>query len=317
MAVGLFFNGLALGMIWGLVVWYLEGRRTSEVLLAGLSCSFIVASGIVKDVGRFLLSSGVSEEWMPAATGLCFLPLYLLSVWLLKQMPPPSEADVAERVNRVPMGRAQRLAFLRRFALGLFFLMVLYIFLMAYRDFRDNYAIEIFQTLGYGETPALFTKSEVPIAFAVLAVMGCLSLVKDNDRGLLAAMGIMGSGTVLLGVATALLSNGWIDGFTWMVLLGTGTYLAFVPFNSVLFDRMIASTGTVGTAVFAIYVADALGYSGSVCVQLYKDLGRDTSHLEFFEAFTWFLSIGGTGCVIAVACYFWVRGRRARLHASA
>ena len=62
MALGLFFNGLALGMIWGLVVWYLEGRRTSEVLLAGLSCSFIVASGIVKDIGRVLMSSGVPEE---------------------------------------------------------------------------------------------------------------------------------------------------------------------------------------------------------------------------------------------------------------
>jgi hypothetical protein len=35
-------NGLPLGMVWGLVVWYLEGRRTSDVLLVGLSCSSIV-----------------------------------------------------------------------------------------------------------------------------------------------------------------------------------------------------------------------------------------------------------------------------------
>ncbi len=125
-------------------------------------------------------------------------------------------------------------------------------------------------------------------------------------------MGIMGSGTVLLGVATVLLSSGLIDGFTWMVLLGTGTYLAFVPFNSVLFDRMIASTGTIGTAVFAIYVADALGYAGSICVQLYKDLGQAESHLEFFKTFTWFLSIGGTGCVIAGAGSFWLHGQAAR-----
>src|SRR4051812_36858539 len=33
-AVALFFNGLPLGMIWGLVVRYLEGRRASELLLA-------------------------------------------------------------------------------------------------------------------------------------------------------------------------------------------------------------------------------------------------------------------------------------------
>ena len=43
--LAIFLNGLPLGMIWGLVVWYLEGRRTSEILLAALSCSFIVSSG--------------------------------------------------------------------------------------------------------------------------------------------------------------------------------------------------------------------------------------------------------------------------------
>ena len=36
--LALFANGLPLGMVWGMVVWYLEGRRTSELLLAGLSC---------------------------------------------------------------------------------------------------------------------------------------------------------------------------------------------------------------------------------------------------------------------------------------
>src|SRR5262249_48126062 len=50
--IAIFLNGLPLGMVWGLVVWYLEGRRTSELLLAGLSCSYIISSGIVKDLGR-------------------------------------------------------------------------------------------------------------------------------------------------------------------------------------------------------------------------------------------------------------------------
>ncbi len=49
--LAIFLNGLPLGMIWGLVVWYLEGRRTSELLLAGLSLSYILASGVVKDLG--------------------------------------------------------------------------------------------------------------------------------------------------------------------------------------------------------------------------------------------------------------------------
>src|SRR5205085_7275168 len=70
----LFLNGLPLGTVWGVVFSFLEGRRTSEILGAGLSCAYVVASGAVKSVGKTLLDNGVSEAWMPAATGVMFLP---------------------------------------------------------------------------------------------------------------------------------------------------------------------------------------------------------------------------------------------------
>ena len=87
----IFLNGLPLGMVWGLVVRYLEGRRTSELLLAGLSCSFIIASGMVKDVGRWMMNvQQVDQFWMPFVTGVIFLPPFLLSVWLLLGLAWPS-----------------------------------------------------------------------------------------------------------------------------------------------------------------------------------------------------------------------------------
>src|SRR2546427_1887413 len=128
--IAIFLNGLPLGMVWGLVVWYLEGRRTSELLLAGLSCSYIVSSGIVKDIGRAMLEGGaadwwrqapliggsigsllgkVSESWMPAITGLHFLPLFLLAVWMLNRLPRASVSDVAARSERKTMTSADRL----------------------------------------------------------------------------------------------------------------------------------------------------------------------------------------------------------------
>jgi hypothetical protein len=65
----------------------------------------------------------------------------------------------------------------------------------------------------------------------------------------------------------------------------------YVPFNSVLFDRMIAHTRIQGTAVFAIYLADSLGYTGSIGVQLYKDLASSAAtRLAFFRGFTYFCS---------------------------
>ena len=72
--VAIFLNGVPLGMVWGLVVSYMEGRKNSDLLLAGLACSFIVASGVVKDVGRwFIRDMGLTEFWMPFATGALFL----------------------------------------------------------------------------------------------------------------------------------------------------------------------------------------------------------------------------------------------------
>lgn len=46
----LFFNGLPLGMVWGVVFSFLEGRRATEIISFGLSISLIVASGILKTI---------------------------------------------------------------------------------------------------------------------------------------------------------------------------------------------------------------------------------------------------------------------------
>ena len=310
-ALGLVLNGLSLGMIWGLVVWYLEGRRTSELLLAGLSCSYIIASAVVKDVGLWLMDMGVSEAWMPAATGGCFLAPYLVSVWLLNQLPPPDEEDVAARVEREPMG-GKRLAFLSKFAFGLTLLFVFYFFLTAHRDFRDNYGKELLTELNIIDQEQIFTRIDTPIALGVLVMLAALILVKDNRKGLVGALVIIIAGTALMGISTLMFRREMIDGFWWMVLVGLGTYLAYVPFGSVVFERMIASTRTVGTAVFAIYVADALGYTGSVGMQIYKDLGQsESSRLDFFMDFTIYLSGLGVVALVIASVYFWVRCRPA------
>ena len=120
----------------------------------------------------------------------------------------------------------------------------------------------------------------------------------------------MTGGVVLLGASTALLQLHLISGFWWMTLTGLGSYLAYVPYGSVLFDRLIASTRTVGTAVFAIYLADAIGYTGSVGVQLYKDLAAGSvSRLGFFTGLTWFMCALGVVCLLGSAAYFARRTR--------
>jgi len=122
----------------------------------------------------------------------------------------------------------------------------------------------------------------------------------------------MAGGAAMMGISTILLDHDAINGQWWMILVGLGSYLAYVPFGSVLFDRLIASTRTTGTAVFAIYVADAIGYTGSIGVQLYKDLGQsDISRLEFFRLMTYGLSILALVGLTASCLYFVIRHVRA------
>jgi hypothetical protein len=312
----LFCNGLPLGMIWGLVVRYLEGRRASELLFTGLSCSFIVASGAVKDVARWLLGAGVAEHWMPALTGLAFLPALVVAATCLDRLPDPSSKDEAERQARPSMFAAQRRAFARRFLPGLGLLVGVYFGLTAFRDYRDNYGVELLAELGYGGEPVLFSRTELPVALLVLLVLGSTSGVRDRMRGLFTVFGVMIAGLVSIGVATLALQAGWISGQAWMIGVGLGGYLAYVPFSSFLFDRIMAATRYAGTAVFAVNLADAVGYTGSVGMLLVKDLwARDTSRLTFFTTCSYGLSVGGSLGLLLAGAYFWQQARNEPLKA--
>jgi len=305
--MAIFFNGLPLGMVWGLVVWYLEGRKTSEMLLAGLSCSFILASGVVKDIGRWLLSAHeIDQFWMPFVTGCMFLIPFLLSAYLLNRLPDPSRDDWLARMERSTMDGSQRWAFIRQFLPGMVMLMIAYFFLTAYRDFRDNFGVEIFDQLGYGiNENAIFTRSELWVAFGVVGALAMLNLIKNNLWGLIGAFGVMTSGVMLMGVGTLLFDNDMIDGLTWMILCGLGSYLAYVPYGSVLFERLIASTRAMGTAVFVIYVADSIGYLGAIGVMGVKDqFAADVSRLAFFRYLTYGMSVLGVVMLVSSLIYF-------------
>lgn len=310
-AILLFFNGLPLGMVWGLTFGFLEGRRTSEALGAGLSASYIVASGFVKSAGKLVMGWGVSEYWMPFVTGLLFLPFLGLFVFLLAQLPPPSAEDERLRTRRAPMNAARRREFFFRYLPGLLSLTVLYILLTAYRDFRDNFARELWDALGYADAPAVFALSELPIAFGVMVALGVLMAIKDNRRALVAVHVVMLGGTALVGLSTLAFQLGWLPGAWWMVTVGLGLYLAYVPYGCVLFDRMLAAIGFVGTAGFLIYVTDAMGYAGSVALNLYRTFGQpDLSWLDFFIGASYATAVVCTALYLVSTLYFaWVTRR--------
>ena len=308
---GLFVNGLPLGMIWGIVFAYLEGRRQTELLAAILASSFIVSSGLVKSVGRYLVLQGSSEFLMPALTGALFIPLLLIGVWMLSQVPPPNEEDQLRRTERLPMSQGDRRNFLRAFLPGIILVTLIYMSLNAYRDFRDNFAVELWNALGYETQPEIMTYSELPIAFLVVCISGAMILLKNNRIGFYINFVMVMLGGVLTLLSTYLFMQGTISPALWMIAVGLGMYLPYMFFHTMFFERWIAHYQFKSNIGFLMYVCDSFGYLASVGVLLYKNFFvQELSWLAFFQSFS--MGMGTLIIILAIggAAYFlWLDNR--------
>jgi len=302
----LFTNGLSLGMVWGMVFGYLEGRRFTEVLGAGLSISFIFSAGLCKSVGGFIIRDwGVSELWMPFIASMLFTIPLLIFIFLLNQLPPPSLIDEQLRTRRQPMNKEERNKFIATFLPGIILFVLAYMLMTVFRDLRDNYSAEVWKSLGLGNSPEIFTATEIPVSIIVLVVMGSLIIIKNNQTALMINHLIIILGMILLGFSTYLFEHELIDAPFWMILIGLGLYLGYVPFNSIFFDRMIAAFQYAGTVGFIMYVADSFGYLGSVSVLFFKEFGfAKVSWLNFFISSGYFISISGTLLMTGSMIYF-------------
>jgi Family of unknown function (DUF5690) len=309
----MFVNGLCLGMIWGLVFSFMEGRRTSEILGAVLCASFIVSSGAVKSVGVLLMRLfHVPVFWMPAAAGLVFAPVLFLGVWGLASLPPPSAADESARVRRAPMSGREVRAFLSEYWLGVTLLVIAYVFATALRDFRDNFAAELWAALGYANPTTVFTSTELPVAAVALAAMGIIVKVQSNVRALAVIHGLILAGLLLLGASTLAFDAGWLGPLPWMIASGAGLYVVYTPFNAMLFDRLVAASGRVATAGFLIYVADSAGYTGSCALLLWRNFGLlHVAWLTVFRYAAYATSVVGIVLVSLSLVYFDARARSA------
>jgi MFS family permease len=303
--VFLFINGFPLGMLWGVVFSYVEGRRSTDFIGAALAVSFIFSSGFVKSVGGWLIQLGVTEFWVPFCTGLVFALPLLLFIYLMERIPAPDAEDEAARMNRTPMSAEQRKAFVRSFLPGIIACIFIYGFATIFRDIRDNFSADMWKEMGYLNQPAIFSKTETPITLVILALIGSMVIIKNSFKALMIAHLFIAIGFVVAGVSTYLFTKGLVAPIWWMTLVGLGLYMVYIPFNSVFFERMIATFRFTGNVGFLIYLADSFGYLGSVSVLLSKEFFKvQLNWVQFFSNSVMILSVVGVGITVYAAWYF-------------
>jgi hypothetical protein len=307
-SVCLFFNGLPLGMVYGLIIGFLEGRRLTEALIAGLCVSFILADGVTKSVGTWLLEQGVSEDWMPSLAGVMFAGPLLVAVGMLARLPPPTAADVESRTVRSTLTKQERRALFGRYAMGLSLLCGIHLMVTILRSVRADFAPELWRGLGFETAPATFTTSELLVASGVLIVNGCVVLVRDNRTAFFVALGNCLAGFAMVALALLGWQTGRLAPFAFMVFVGLGLYLPYVAMHTAIFERMLAMTRQRGNLGFLMYVADAVAYLGYAAVIFARSLARpETKMVTFFTSACWLAVFLCIASLLATWRYFAIR----------
>ncbi len=312
--VAIFLNGLPLGMVFGLVLGFLEGRRLTEALVAGLCASFILAGGFAKSIGQWTLTFLVedvsltlrqAEQWMPFLAGCLFLIPIAVSTWMLAQIPAPDEQDTESRSERSAMTGVDRRQMLQRYGLGLAAVAVLYLLVTVLRSLRDDFAPQILNGMGATVAASDYSWIDSQVAAFVLVVNGMTAWVVGNRAALLISLAISLSGFGL--IATALLVSEQLTPLWFMVLIGAGLYLPYVAVHTTVFERLIALTRNRGNMGFLMYVVDSVGYLAYVVVLLVPKsalIGGQTADNAFYENFRWYcwvgLSVSAVACVLSM-----------------
>ncbi|HPH32143.1 MAG TPA: DUF5690 family protein, partial [Chitinophagaceae bacterium] len=183
------------------------------------------------------------------------------------------------------------------------------------RDYRSNFASNMWSELGFANNAAVFTQSELPASLLVLVLMSLLILIRKNIRALLINHVVIVAGFLISIFSTILFLEDGISPFWWMTLSGVGLYIGYVPFNCMLFERLIASFRYISNAGFIIYVADSFGYLGSTGILFVKNFTRvDLSWTGFFIRLVLIGSVAGILLVILSALYFKRKHKKSSFH---
>ena len=291
-------NGLPLGMIFGYIQGYLEGKRNTELYIAALGSSFILADGVSKSVGINILNWGISETWMPFFAGLLYIIPLLFFVWMLTQIPKPNQQEIADRSEREPMSQSDRLQIVKQLWPGILSISLLYLCASLLRGIRSDFAPEIWKYLGFISLPQTYSQTEIWVTLGILGINGSLVLIRSNFKAFFISIF-----AIALGFALLIFAGFWgvdhLNPFWLIVMTGFGIYLPYLTITTSVFERMIAITRHKANIGFLMYIVDSIGYLGyNVLLLMLGFIAPNINIPELF--FDWIKAMGIIGLMICL-----------------
>ena len=294
----LFFNGLSLGCMWGVIFSFLEGRRTTDILASIMGVSMALSSGVAKSLGLYALNDlGVSEFWMPALVGAVAFPLLCFMGWMMTKFPAPTAADIAARTKRVKLDGRQRWQLFVKFMPLLIMLFGANLLLTVQRDIKEDFIVCIIDVSQVSSWA--FAHLDSIATLVLLGVFALLSAVGNHLRALclILIMSAIGMGTIaFLGAEAGSLN---MPVTAWLFLQTLCIDIAYLSFQTIFFERFIACFKVQGNVGFFIITIDFIGYLGTLCLLLFKEF--QAPHIDWTSFYNGMSVYIGIACCLAFA----------------
>jgi hypothetical protein len=292
-------------MIFGYIQGFLEGKKNTELFIAALGSSFILADGVSKSVGVSLLDWGVAENWMPFGAGLIYALPFLFFVWMLTLIPRPTTSEIADRAERSPMTQKDRIQLVKQLWPGISAIALLYLFAALLRGIRSDFAPEIWRYLGFNSVPSIYSQTEIWVTVGILLINGSLVLIKKNQIAFYTSLFAIATGFMLLVIAGMWGRDG-LSSFWLIVLTGFGIYLPYLTITTSVFERMIAITRHKANIGFLMYIVDSVGYLGYNVLLIAAGFIFPNWNLpQLF--FSWITILGFAGLALSAASWIYFK----------
>ena len=269
-AAAMFFNGLSLGCMWGVIFSFIEGRKVTDMLASLLGVSMVFSSGIAKSFGLFAMNElNIDQFWMPAVIGGVALPLLVLMGYLLKRLPSPTQEDIELRNERVVLDSEGRKRLFLSFAPILTLLFIGNFMLLVLRDIKEDFLVLILDMSN--QSSWLFAQVDTIVTLAILALFSAFVFFRSNIKTLMCLMGIV----ILSCITMAYVSFNYkaldLQPVVWLFIESLCLYIAYLTFQTIFFDRFIACFRIKGNVGFFIAIIDFIGYMGTVTLLSTKE----------------------------------------------
>ena len=289
--MALYFNGLSLGCMWGVIFSFLEGRRTTDILASIMGVSMALSSGVAKSLGLYTLNVlHVSEFWMPALIGTIAFPLLCFTGWMMTRFPQPTAADIASRSVRVTLNGHQRWALFRRFMPLLIMLFAANLLLTVQRDIKEDFIVCIIDVSTVSSWA--FAQIDSIATLVLLATFALLSTTYDHLKVLCILLVLSTCGMGTLAFLGANFEQVGLPTTIWLFLQSLCLDMAYLSFQTIFFERFIACFKIKGNVGFFIITIDFVGYLGTLALLLFKEFYA--SHIDwasFYNSMSLYIGI--------------------------